>query len=211
MLGSPVIPGSRLWKSIKRVPRPILTTVIIDWNTQHHTNLISFVAETDKLAIQVNFIYCDAPTGWGVLANARFCHSGAHHAWGLTVIIIETALLAARWITTAGGGGVREQQAAWVTVPWGRGRGSCYCNLGRRAWRQTQPEMRRRKDKSVAFNASLSQRLHFPIQWFNSSDQDLIFTLLEPSTIATQSGFLSQIYKPIPLYIINRQLSLEDG
>lgn len=36
---------------------------LIDWITLHHTNLISLVAETDELAILVNFIYCDAPTG----------------------------------------------------------------------------------------------------------------------------------------------------
>lgn len=51
-----------------------------------------------------------------MLANTSFCHSGLHCAAGLTVIVIETAFLAARGITAAGGGSARVEKAAGVTV-----------------------------------------------------------------------------------------------
>lgn len=80
------------------------------------TNLIGLVAEANKLAIQVNFIHCDAPTRRGMLADTGLSDGGPHRAGGLTVIVIETALLAARGISAAGGGGAREEKTAGVTV-----------------------------------------------------------------------------------------------
>lgn len=81
--------------------------------------LVGLVAETDELALQVNFVHCDAAAGGGVLTNASLGHSASHHAGGLTVIVVQAALLGAAragGVAAAGGSGSGMDQAAGVAV-----------------------------------------------------------------------------------------------
>lgn len=80
------------------------------------SHLISLVIETDEFALQVNLIHRDAPTGRGMLADTGLCHGAPHHAGSLTVVVVETALLAARGVAAAGCSSGGLEQAAGVGV-----------------------------------------------------------------------------------------------